>query len=435
MAKTRKKRRKLWGAALMAHMKKVGKKKRASKRRMKSNPMRMGRPGRRVRRRRYKRNFFGGVAKAIGLESQVRARHLKRKPGASKRSVAGAVSSFRRKMKKRYVRKRRRAAASAGAITRTARRTLGLTRKRGSTMAKKRRKGRKGSKRSRAAKKAARTRKLNRAKRSAAAKRSYRKRKGGGGRKRRVSRRRSRRVKRVRGTKSLRAARRSIKYARRHGSSRARKYVRKYRMRTNPGGGGGIVKSAINAVKAALPYAAGFYGSRFGTGIVVNQVLARVSASVAGARYARPLGALLTLVGVHYATKKVRALGKHRTGLIVGSAMNVLDQGIKAYGGATVNAYLGTGGMEQDLADYIQTGTGDYIETGMGDYIQTDGMEQDLAADFEQDLGACGDITAPVPTRSMFGPVPRRAMMAPVPEATPEIMESGLHQGIFSGGF
>jgi hypothetical protein len=280
-------------------------------------------------------------------------------------------------------------------------------------------------------------------------------------RRRSRSRRRMRRnpSRRRRAVPALRRARKAIRRARKRRSGSAYNYVRRHRMRSNPGSrGGGMVGVFTGVVKQALPIAIGLYGTRF----LVNTFGYRLPMVDKLGSFAKPVVAGIAVMGMHLATRK-GPLAKYRSGAMLGSALNFIDTLVGAFAPANVKAMFG---LADDgvydramLGDYVQVGdyitTGDYIEVGGLGAEQDLGVEQELGAleqelgALEQELGASDSLSRPllggVSQSSMLAPVGARQMIAAVPERSfvsdvPGVgagFDNGnkLYQGIFAGGF
>lgn len=421
--------RKLYGAAAMAVLRKRGRK----ARRNPAHPTLAAAkatyaPAKKTRTRRKRRKLYGAAAAAharkMGTKTPSARKRRRRK--ARKVTPQGAMTMAKAK-KKRRSKKRRKSAAPKKS----------RRKKRKSTSRKRRRKS---SKRSRAAKKAARTRKAKKARRKAAAKKAARSRKRKGGskrrrrsrkastsRKRRRSRsrsrkggsRRRRRSRRRTGVKALRRARRTIRYQRRRGGRAAKSYMKRYRMRSNPG-----IKGIVGALKKAVPYGVGFFGSRLLAGKlpslpVVGGLIARLGT------HAGPVAAV-GMVALAAYSHKVPVLGKmagrHRDALVTGAALNAIATVVSTYL-PSVAGFLGMGEYVR-VGEYVQSG--EYFE--QGEYVQELGEYYGAAAgDFYGDMGG---MEAAVPSESGL----IAATQVPGMIAAEPFSVEGLNQGIFAPG-
>lgn len=338
---------------------------------------------------------------------------------------------FRRnpsKVKKAKISKKERAAINrAGAKIRKA------ERKRIKQVAKgfgKKRKGKKGKGKSAAAKKAAATRARKKAARVKAGKKAARTRarnaakKGKGSKKGKGKKGKSmaKRRKRRKGpfSRYILRARSMIKKGRskKYGWKRARKTIRAFKMRTNPGRLIAVLKSAVST---ALPVAAGYVGTR----LLITKVGGMIPGVGSLGSHAAPVLSAVGLFAAHFATGKVAALGKHRTGIMLGASLNLVQSLWDTYVPSSIKGMLGMGDVyeqalaadfQEDMADYVETG--DYVE--VGDYVEM-GAEEDLAG-----------MVGPVGKAKMLGPVPHKASVAQVPDWTPDWSQDGLYQGVFA---
>lgn len=173
--------------------------------------------------------------------------------------------------------------------------------------------------------------------------------------------------------KAIARGRRSIKASKRRGGLSGA-FVRKYKMKTNPGG-------IMQAVKTALPIAGSFYVSK----LICNKLsdipaLAGVLGKLPGGA-GKPVLAAVILAGTHYGTKK-GMLAKHRTGLMLGTALALIDTIISTFAPADVKAMIGVGDAYGygSMGEYVASGEyvsqGEYVSTGahdygsMGDYVE-----------------------------------------------------------------
>ena len=244
--------------------------------------------------------------------------------------------------------------------------------------------------------------------------------------------------------KSMRRARRTIRNSRMRPG--ARSYKRRYHMRSNP-------SSIKDFAMILLPVAAGLYGSRLLTGKFGGRIpgLDKIPAAYRG-----PAVAGAILVGTHFATKKIGALGKYRTGLMIGTGLNFLDRMLAAFAPG-VAGQIGVG--NDGMGDYVQIG--DYMQVGatpidddmtLSDYVQI-GAEEELGLDEElglnEELGASTGLSRAylggvsqssmmkqIPSRPMFEAIPSRSFTKQIPDAGSDFDQSDrLYGGIFGGGF
>jgi hypothetical protein len=239
--------------------------------------------------------------------------------------------------------------------------------------------------------------------------------------------------------------RRRRRSRRRYGSHRrarrgvSRRYGRARRYRSNPGG------MLIDLAKQAIPVLIGFYGAK----VVASRLLTRLP-FVASIPFQGPVLAIGTVLGVNYATKKVGALAKHRSALLLGSAAAAVDTLIQAFAPASIKSLIGMGDMGDYLAvgDYAQMGGGPIDDDiAMSDYIAVGGVEEELGVDeelgIEEELGndllggvSQGSLLKQVPGRQFLAPVPSRSFTKQVPAAGGGYDNPGqLYAGIFGGGF
>ncbi len=207
----------------------------------------------------------------------------------------------------------------------------------------------------------------------------------------------------------------------------------------------------IDLAKQAAPVLLGLYGAR----LLVNKIGPMIPGLSGLGTAQKPVLAVAAVLGMNFATKKVAALAKYRTALMLGTTLAALDTLFTAFAPASVKGLLGMGGM----GDYVQMG--DYLSVGatpidddiaMSDYIAVgaDGVEQELGMGAEQELGAVeeelgndllggvgqGSMLSPVPSRQFLSPVPARSFTSQIPAAGGSYDNAGqLYQGVFRGGF
>jgi hypothetical protein len=394
-------------------------------------------------RRRRRKKLYGAAAAAVARKRGRRrgARRRRRSmasnpaPKRRRRRKASSASPRRRRRRKKSAaaapraRRRRRRRVSAAAF-RTYRRGHGRRRRRkvahhfGTPRRRRRRRHRLGGSR------------------FASAMRSY-----GARRRNPRRRRRYRRNPRPSTQRSMLRARRAIRN--RYKTALGRATMRRYRMRSNPGG------VIIDTLKSAAMIAIPLYGARalsFGLSGRVP-LLNRVPAQFQGTVMAAVIGAV-----AHFATKKIGRLAKYRTQVMIGVGINFLDNILSAVAPASVKTRIGLGDAYADgLGDYIEVGgappinddmtLSDYVE--VGDYIEV-GAEEELGASVEEELGLEEELGADaylggVQQSSMLAPIPRVPSMEAVPQRsfTKAVPRAGagydnprqLYGGVFAGGF
>jgi hypothetical protein len=237
-------------------------------------------------------------------------------------------------------------------------------------------------------------------------------------------------------------------YTRRRRSRRShrrrsyRRYGRRH-YRRNPGG------FIVDFAKQAIPVALGFLASR----IIVGTVGPMLPVSSLGSLQ-NPVMSLAALVATHFATKKVGALAKHRSELMIGSTLNLLGSAFSAFAPASVKSLVG-------MSDYVQMG--DYVAVGgapplherftLSDYVAvgSDGVQEELGLEeelgVEEELGnvllggmpgpvSGGGLMKQVPSQAFIQPVPARSFTKQIPAAgTTYDAASDVYSGIFGGRF
>ena len=184
----------------------------------------------------------------------------------------------------------------------------------------------------------------------------------------------------------IKQARKSIHAAKRRGGLSGY-YVKTYKMKSNPGG-------IMQAVKTALPIAGAFYVSK----VIANKLGEMVpqvgSLNVGGYALGKPVVSGVLLVATHYGTKGFTGnKATLRSGLMLGSALALLDSVIGTFAPANVKAMMGleptcpadvkavAEKVAQDgygsLGEYVSMGNnagygslGEYVS--MGDYYAGD---------------------------------------------------------------
>lgn len=248
-----------------------------------------------------------------------------------------------------------------------------------------------------------------------------------------------------------RRRRRKRKSTRRRARRVHRRYGRKHRR--NPGG------MLIDMAKQAAPVLVGLYGAR----LLVNRIGPMLPGVSMLGGFQTPGLAILSVLGMNWATKKFGFLAKHRGALMLGTALNALDTLIKSFAPASLQSAIGVGDVYDRamLGEYVQMG--EYRAVGatpidddiaMSDYIAvgSDGVEEELGMvqeelGVDEELGGDGQnmLLGGVGQGSMLKTVPGRQFLSPIPARsfTRQIPESGagydnpgrLYQGIFRGGF
>jgi hypothetical protein len=388
------------------------------------------------------RKLYGAAAKAHAKRlAKSRRKHKRRNP-AKKRAARKAHKATRRRARKSSVAAHYHSGArgyAAGMAAAPKKRRRRKARKAAAVAAPKRRRRRKARK------------SVSVTARRAAARRRYHKKHPG--------------AKRRPGTKALRRARRSIKRARRFGG-RAGAYAKRFKMRSNPrrrrarrnpGLVGGVTGPLMSGLKAAVPVAASLYLTRF--------IIAKVGPSIPmidrlPGQVQAPVVASLMVVAANFATKK-GPLAKYRSGIMLGTSLNLVDTLVKAFAPAEVKTMFGLGdsGMyDHAMGEY--TTTSDYLEVGdepidddiaLSDYVETSGIEEELGAIQEElgiseELGGSGprllggvsqsSTLRAIPRRSSVGVIPQRSFTKAIPAMGPGYDNvAALQTGIFSGGF
>lgn len=416
----RKRKKQLFGAAATARAKRLSKLRRKRRR----NPARVSTPA-----------YRAGWEKTFGKKTAAKKKGTKpKKKGGAKKIVARTQKVAAPKAVRKAAKPKKQKTAAPKAAKKT-------TKRKGSTMAKKKSKkarsaaAKKGWRRRRAAKRYAQTRMRQ------GAKRHYRRTKKG----RRMTKAGGR------GVRSLVRARRTIKYQKRYGSGRAKHYMSRYKMRSNPS-----FKDVLNTMKQAVPVVASLYATR----LLLNQPFVQKIPGIDKlGKHATPLLAVGAVALAHFATR-TKFLSKWRGGILLGTGLNAVDTLIRAYAPANVQSMMGL----QPLSDYIQLGDvydealGDYVnlsaEEDLGDYVQMgdDGLESEMGM-LESEMGDTGTASQlqigtgigqragagmlrPVPARSMVKAVPERGFVKEVPDVTEAYDDARvLYKGIFSGGY
>lgn len=227
-------------------------------------------------------------------------------------------------------------------------------------------------------------------------------------------------------------------------------YATRYRMRSNPGG------AFVDALKSAAFIAAPLYLARAASYSLASKVpgLNMVPAKFQGTAMA----ALLGVVG-HFATKKIAKLAKYRSSVMIGLGLNFLDNALSALAPATLKSRIGLAGdvFADGLGDYVSVAGAPPIDDNMtlsdyvsvSDYVEV-GAEEELGATVEEELGleqelgmdnllggiAQSSMLAPVAPVSPLQTVPARSFTKDVPRAGQGYDNPrNLYGGVFSGGF
>jgi hypothetical protein len=256
---------------------------------------------------------------------------------------------------------------------------------------------------------------------------------------------------------------------RRRSGRRGRRLSHHYRRRSrrhghyrrNPGG------MFVDVLKQALPVVISFYGARAVANFVPQ--LPVVGPMIGGlGTLAKPVGAGVVILAAHFGTKKVGFLAKHRSAIMLGAGIALLDSLFEAFAPASVKSLVGVGDIyDRALSDYVAVS--DYVSVdgtplddniALSDYVSVDGYEEELGAmgameeelGLEEELGASapmdsinngnlggvhrGSMLAPVGARNFLGPVPGRSWTKPVAHAGAGYDNPGvLYNGVFRGGF
>lgn len=259
-------------------------------------------------------------------------------------------------------------------------------------------------------------------------------------------RRRYRRNPRPSTQRSILRARRAIRN--RYKTALGRATIRRYRMRSNPGG------VLMDTLTQAVPIALSLYGARAVSYTLASRVpgINRLPSQWQGTAMAIGLG----VIG-HFATKKVAKLAKYRTSVMIGLGLNLLDNALSAIAPASVKAKIGLGDVYADgLGDYVGVNgappiddnitMGDYVE--VGDYLEV-GAEEELGQveeelGLEEELGADaylggqrqGNLLAPIKQMPALEAVPARSFTKAIPNASAAYDNPrNLYGGVFAGGF
>lgn len=213
----------------------------------------------------------------------------------------------------------------------------------------------------------------------------------------------------------------------------------------------------MGIVKQALPVAASLYLTRFIIAKIGPKIMEHLPIP---AQLQGPTIAGLMVVAANFATKR-GPLAKWRSGIMLGTGLNLVDSLVRAFAPAEVKSMFGLGdsGMyDQAMGEFVSVG--DYLEVGaqpidddiaLSDYVETSGIEEELGA-IQEELGVEEDLGDNGPRRlggvsqssmlkalkasSSVGVVPQRSFVRTVPHAGPGYDNpSTLYTGIFGGGF
>jgi hypothetical protein len=267
-------------------------------------------------------------------------------------------------------------------------------------------------------------------------------------------------------------ARRSIRN--KNKTNLAKAWKAKYKMRSNSGG-------IVDAVKKAIPIAAGFLGSKFIAGTSSKYIPGLDRLYVAGYDLSKPAMHALAVGLMHYGTKSKfmpTMIKSKRDQLMLGAGLGLLNSLVQTFAPAQVKELLGmeSGAMVVavptsaegyvTMDGYVQVGdapplddnitldgyvqVGEFqSEMGMGAFESEMGMiESDLGM-VEADLGNVGgfanrhlggthrnQMLAPVPSRPSLAPIPARSFTGAVPPMNAGYdQHADLYAGIFSGGY
>jgi hypothetical protein len=223
------------------------------------------------------------------------------------------------------------------------------------------------------------------------------------------------------------------------------------------------------AVKQAIPVALSLYGARALSYKLAPRIPGLDRLQFGGRDFSGAAMAGLVMFGAHMLTKKVAKLRKWRSGIMIGTALNLIDNVVSAVAPAEVKSMFGLGDTELYSAQGEYVEIGEYVEVGdappiddditLSDYIEVGQIEEELGLDVEEELGMgveeelgalpgaawqrpnLGGVTPssmlkPIGKRQMIAPVPARSFTRKVPQAGPGYDKPGvLYTGIFSGGF
>lgn len=228
-----------------------------------------------------------------------------------------------------------------------------------------------------------------------------------------------------RGVRGLARARRAIRYQRRHGGGPAKRFIKRFRMRTNPGAG---IKALA---KSLIPITVGFFGARavaanVGRVPVVGGLLDKLGMHSGVAKAVVGGAALWGLCRV--LGGKVRILGDACDNLMVGAGVNVALTAISTYVPANIKALIGAGDVyDEALAAGEYLNTGEYLSTG--EYEEMAASE-DLAA-MEETAGWSDGLTKLIPGFSKYKALPSHPSVSEIPDFV-DAADEGLYSGVFA---
>jgi hypothetical protein len=233
---------------------------------------------------------------------------------------------------------------------------------------------------------------------------------------------------------------------------------KKYRLRSNPGVGG-LPGTLMAAIKGAAPIALALYGSRALSGKFAGKIpgINKLPANLQGPAMA----GVVALIG-HMATGSKWApamLRKHRSSIMLGVGLNMVDSLFAAFAPANVKSMFGLSDIyDNGLSDYVQVG--DYLQVGdtpiddditLSDYVQVGALQEELGVEEElglqEELGLATDnaFLGGTSSDSLLRTVGTTPMVANVPDRsfTRDVRHAGsgydkadvLYGGVFSGGF
>ena len=222
----------------------------------------------------------------------------------------------------------------------------------------------------------------------------------------------------------------------------------------------------MGAVRQAVPVALSLYGARALSFSLAPRIPGLDRLQFGGRDFSGTAMAGIVLFGAHILTKRIAGLRKWRGGIMVGTALNFIDNLVSAVAPAEVKSMFGLGNdtLYAPVGEYVEIG--EYIEIGdappiddditLSDYIEVGQVEEELGMiteelGVEEDLGALpsnawqrpnlggvmpSSMLKQIPQRQMLAPVPARSFTKKVPQAGPGYDKPGvLYTGIFSGGF
>jgi hypothetical protein len=196
------------------------------------------------------------------------------------------------------------------------------------------------------------------------------------------------------GLKTVKRARKRVLAAKkRKGAWRTRKFLGRHNMlKINPSNG------MMSAVKQVLPIAGSFYVSRLTVNklsevTAVGDVIGKVPLNLG-----KPVLSGVIMAVTHYGTKK-GALAKHRTGLMLGTALAFVDSLVAALAPKDVKAMMGikADGEEKKEALSQYVSSGEYVAqseyVGVGEYVSMGDHQHAYGTsigpgDFRQEHGA-----------------------------------------------